>query len=182
MPFKAYRLKGYTNGNAVFAQLGSGNLLYGFNPYLIVMKESRGSIDYDTKTYVNPCSETLGYVPVGNVKMMGTVKTISNSEASKLGAYIMHNDNSWRKVMADQDATAYIPPFRAYLTVDGSAAGAKIGSVLSDETTTGVENIILKDNDGTTHIYDLRGMDRGTDFDSLPTGVYIRGGKKVVKR
>ncbi|MCI6102466.1 MAG: hypothetical protein MR709_05370 [Bacteroidales bacterium] len=182
MPFKAYRLKGYTNGNAVFAQLGSGNLLYGFNPYLIVMKESRDSIDYDTKTYVDPCSESLGYVPAGNVKMMGTVKTISNSEASKLGAYIMQNDNSWRKVMADQDATAYIPPFRAYLTVDGSAAGAKIGSVLSDETTTGVENIILKDNDGTTHIYDLRGMDRGTDFDSLPTGVYIRGGKKVVKR
>ena len=59
--------------------------------------------------------------------------------------------------------------------------GAKIGSVFSDGTT-GVENIILEDNDGTTHIFDLRGMDRGTDFDSLPTGVYIRGGKKVVKR
>ena len=182
MPFKVYWFTKSSNGNAVFSQLGDGSLLECFTPYLIVMKENRDRIDYGKSTSVNPCPTVLGYVEKGDIKLRGTVKTISNSEASELGAYIMQNDNSWRKVMADQDATAYIPPFRAYLTVDGGAAGAKIGSVLSDGTTTGVENIILKDNDGTTHIYDLRGMDRGTDFDSLPTGVYIRGGKKVVKR
>ena len=94
----------------------------------------------------------------------------------------MQDDGSWRKVIKDKENTAYIPPFRAYLTVSGLTSGAKIGSVFSDGTTTGVENIILKNNDGTTHIYDLNGIDRGTDFNSLPTGIYIRGGKKVVKR
>ena len=182
MPFKAYQLMGSSNGNAVFTQLANGESLEAFKPYLIVMKESKQSLDYDKEITVKHYDGNAQFVQQGNIKMTGTVKTISNSEASELGAYIMQNDNSWRKVMADQDATAYIPPFRAYLTVDGGAAGAKIGSVLSDGTTTGVENIILKDNDGTTHIYDLRGMDRGTDFDSLPTGVYIRGGKKVVKK
>lgn len=181
LPFKAYWLTRYTNGNAVFSEIGYGPLA-SFTPYLIVMKEDKDRIDYDQSASVQSSRNNLGYLEAGSLKLMGTVKTISNSEASKLGAYIMQNDNSWRKVMADQDTTAYIPPFRAYLTVDGGAAGAKIGSVLSDGTTTGVENIILKDNDGTTHIYDLRGMDRGTDFDSLPTGIYIRGGKKVVKK
>ena len=182
MPFKAYKLMGASNGNAVFTQLANGESLEAFKPYLIVMNESKQSLDYDKEITVKHYDGNAQFVQQGDIKMTGTLATVSNGEASELGAYIMQNDNSWRKVMADQDTTAYIPPFRAYLTVDGGAAGAKIGSVLSDGTTTGVENIILQDNDGTTHIYDLRGMDRGTDFDSLPTGVYIRGGKKVVKR
>lgn len=182
MPFKAYQLMGSSNGNAVFTQLANGESLEAFKPYLIVMNESKQSLDYDKEITVKHYDGNAQFVQQGDIKMTGTLATVSNGEASELGAYIMQNDNSWRKVMADQDATAYIPPFRAYLTVDGGAAGAKIGSVLSDGTTTGVENIILKDNDGTAHIYDLQGRDRGTDFDSLPTGVYIRGGKKVVKR
>ena len=179
MPFKAYVLSKYTGGNAVFSQVSNGSPLYALMPYLIVMKEDRERIDYDQSAIVKSYDTSLGYVERGDIKMMGTVKTITNDEASQLGAYTLQNDGSWKKVMTE-DATAYIPPFRAYLTVDGTA-GAKIGSVFSDGTT-GVENIILEDNDGTTHIFDLRGMDRGTDFDSLPTGVYIRGGKKVVKR
>ena len=181
MPFKAYMLSKNTGGNAVFSQVSNGSPLEALMPYLIVMKADKERIDYNHSAIVKSYDTSLGYVERGDIKMMGTVKTISNSEASKLGAYTLQNDGSWKKVMTE-DASAYIPPFRAYLTVDGGAAGAKIGSVFSDGTTTSVENIILEDNDGTTHIYDLRGIDRGTDFDRLPAGVYIRGGKKVVKR
>ncbi len=179
MPFKAYVLSKYTGGNAVFSQVSNGSPLYALMPYLIVLKADKERIDYDQSAIVKSYDTSLGYVERGDIKMMGTVKTITNDEASQLGAYTLQNDGSWKKVMTE-DATAYIPPFRAYLTVDGTA-GAKIGSVFSDGTT-GVENIILEDNDGTTHIYDLRGIDRGTNLDKLPTGVYIRGGKKVVKR
>lgn len=182
MPFKVYWFTKSSNGNAVFSQLGDGSLLECFTPYLIVMKENRDRIDYGKSTSVNPCPTVLGYVEKGDIKMMGTVTTISNDEAHELGAYTLQNDGSWRKVMKDKDATAYIPPFRAYLTVDGMTSGAKIGSMFSDGSTTGVENIILKDSDGTMHIYDLNGIDRGTDFNSLPAGIYIRGGKKVVKK
>ena len=31
-------------------------------------------------------------------------------------------------------------------------------------------------------IYDLQGIDRGTDLNSLPAGIHIRGGKKIRKR
>ena len=180
LPFKAYKLTGYSNGNAIFSELADSDTLAAYTPYLIMMNESVNTISYQKETVVKHHADNDSTVQTDGLKMTGTVVNISNGEASNLGAYIMQNDNSWRRVMADQDATAYIPPFRAYLT--SPAAGAKIGSVFTDGTTTGVENIILQDNDGTTHIYDLRGMDRGTDFDSLPTGVYIRGGKKVVKR
>ena len=182
MPFKAYMLSRTTGGNAVFSQVSNGSPLYALMPYLIVMKDSRERIDYDQSAIVKSFDTSLGYVQQGDIKMMGTVKTISNDEASQLGAFTLQDDGSWRKVIKDKDNTAYIPPFRAYLTVSGLTSGAKIGSVFSDGTTTGVENIILKNNDGTTHIYDLNGIDRGTDFNSLPTGIYIRGGKKVVKR
>ena len=181
MPFKAYMLSRTTGGNAVFSQVSNGSPLYALMPYLIVMKADKERIDYNHSAIVKSYDTSLGYVERGDIKMMGTVKTITNDEASQLGAYTLQNDGSWKKVMTE-DASAYIPPFRAYLTVDGGAADAKIGSVFSDGTTTGVENIILEDNDGTTHIYDLRGIDRGTDFNRLPAGVYIRGGKKVVKR
>lgn len=182
MPFKAYMLSRTTGGNAVFSQVSNGSPLYALMPYLIVMKEGRERIDYDQSAIVKSYQTSLGYVQQGDIKMMGTVKTLSNDEAHELGAYTLQNDGSWRKVMADRDKSAFIPPFRAYLTSDGSASSAKIYSVFSDDTTTGVENIILEDSDGTTHIYDLNGIDRGTDFNSLPTGIYIRGGKKVVKR
>lgn len=180
MPFRAYALSRSTGGNAVFSQVSNGSSLEALMPYLIVMKDSRDYIDYDQSATVKSYDTSLGYVAAGNIKMMGTVKTISNSEASNLGAYTLQNDGSWKKVMTE-DASAYIPPFRAYITIDGSAS-AKIGSIFSDGTTTGVENIILEDNDGTTRIYDLRGIDCGTDLDKLPTGVYIRGGKKFVKK
>ena len=181
MPFRAYALSRSSGGTAVFSQISNGNPLNALMPYLIVMKEGRDRIDFDQST-VKSYDTSLEYVQRGNIKMTGTIKTITNDEAHDLGAYTLQNDGSWRKVMKDKDKTAYIPPFRAYLTVDGGAAGAKIGSFFSEGTATGVENIILEDNDGTTHIYDLRGIDRGTDFDKLPTGVYIRGGKKIVKK
>ena len=31
-------------------------------------------------------------------------------------------------------------------------------------------------------IYDLQGIDRGTDLNSLPSGIYIRGGRKYIIR
>ena len=161
-----------SGGNAIFNQLEGNDSLVAFTPYLIMMNESTERIGYSQKTVVQ----------AGNISMTGTLRTVLNSEADSLGAYIMQDDGNWKKVMKEKDATAYIPPFRAYLCSTGMGlAHPAIGSVFSD-ITTGVGNIILKDNDGTMRIYDLQGIDRGTDLNSLPSGIYIRGGKKIRKR
>ena len=182
LPFKAYKLSGYSGGNAIFNQLEGNDSLVAFTPYLIMMNESTESLNFQKKTIVKHHVDNDSIVQQGDIKMMGTLKRISNSEADSLGAYIMQDDGNWKKVMKEKDATAYIPSFRAYLCSTGMGlAHPTIGSVFSD-ITTGVGNIILKDNDGTMRIYDLQGIDRGTDLNSLPSGIYIRGGKKIRKR
>ena len=98
-------------------------------PYLIMMNESTERIGYSQKTVVQ----------AGNISMAGTLRTVLNSEADSLGAYIMQDDGNWKKVMKEKDVTAYIPPFRAYLCSTGMGlAHPNMGSVFSG-ITTGVE-------------------------------------------
>ena len=69
---------------------------------------------------------------------------------------------------------------KAYLEVPTSITGAKSLSFLD---ATGINDIRTdkKINDNFT-IYSLTGVNLGTDLNSLPSGVYVRGGKKIVKR
>ena len=59
-------------------------------------------------------------------------------------------------------------------------------SLWSDEKsfkfgTSGISSVILNDNAVSQGIYDLNGRYMGTDVNNLRRGVYIRGGKKIVK-
>lgn len=47
--------------------------------------------------------------------------------------------------------------------------------------TTGITNIMLNSSDNSQRIFNLQGRSMGTDFNALPRGIYIIGGKKVVK-
>lgn len=47
---------------------------------------------------------------------------------------------------------------------------------------TGINHIKTTDRDGTVRYYDLQGRYIGTSLNSLPTGVYIGGGKKIMKK
>lgn len=47
---------------------------------------------------------------------------------------------------------------------------------------TGINHIKTTDRNGTVRYYDLQGRYIGTSLNSLPTGVYIEGGKKIMKK
>ncbi len=87
----------------------------------------------------------------------------------------------WRQ-FSDKN-TDYMPPFRgAIMRVPGTSS-AKQFIVLSEGETTGI-NDVTNDADaqqGAQRIYTIDGRYVGTDFDSLPSGMYIMKGKKTLK-
>ena len=183
LPFKAYKLKEYTGGNAVFRQLENGEFLEAFTPYLIVMNESTERLDFQQEAIVKHYDESNApSVEAGGMTMTGTLTSLDNAAAAAANAYILQNDGLWHKVTTDNTA-ATIPAYRAYLTMPASAPAKAIRMVLGD-TTTGI-NGVVNDYSHSGAVYNLQGQkvaDSLTDDvrRQLPTGVYIVNGKKVV--
>lgn len=76
-----------------------------------------------------------------------------------------------------------IAPMRAYLTYT-APAGAKVVRFTIDGTTTGIANIQADGEVTISHkgVYSLSGQYLGESTDSLPKGVYIVNGKKIIKK
>ncbi|MCM1452837.1 MAG: hypothetical protein NC102_11305, partial [Clostridium sp.] len=52
-----------------------------------------------------------------------------------------------------------------------------------DSSTSGIESAIIDTEEAENQpIYNLQGICMGTDWDALPAGLYVRGGKKIAKR
>ena len=90
----------------------------------------------------------------------------------------------WKRM---PDKTGYkklIPPFRGCIMLKPGASSAKQFVLLTeDNQTTGI-NDVKNDADaqqGAQRIYTIDGRFVGTDFDSLPSGMYIMKGKKTLK-
>ncbi len=76
-----------------------------------------------------------------------------------------------------------IPPFRGFVNLLPGASGAKKFMVLDEGKTTGISDV-TNDADaqqGAQRIYTMDGRYVGTNFDSLPSGMYIMKGKKTLK-
>ena len=46
----------------------------------------------------------------------------------------------------------------------------------------GIQSLRVQSSTSSQHIYNLQGVDVGTDIHHLPAGVYVMGGKKIMKR
>ena len=114
----------------------------------------------------------------------GTVDGVDNATAAAANAYILHDDGLFHKVTTEHsDAT--VPAYRAYI-ICPKASGAKELSIIIDGETTGIDGM-TDDAAGTKNgpVYDLQGRHVADRFDAatrntLPAGVYIVGGRKVV--
>ena len=87
----------------------------------------------------------------------------------------------WRQYSTKNEA--FVPPFRGFIMSIPGATGAKKFVVLSEGETTGI-NDVTTDADaqqGAQRIYTIDGRYVGTNFDSLPSGMYIMKGKKTLK-
>ena len=118
--------------------------------------------------------------------LRGTFNGIDNKTAGEMGAYILQSDGDWHPVLSSTDAEkkAEILPFRAFLLPSVRNAKARIGMTLEDaDDVDGIDTIETIDEDGTERYYDLNGRLRATGNqkrETLPKGVYIHNGKKVM--
>lgn len=58
----------------------------------------------------------------------------------------------------------------------------KYGIDCSSEKVNGIQSLSVHPSMHGQHVYNLQGMEVGTDIHHLPAGVYVIGGKKIIKR
>lgn len=87
----------------------------------------------------------------------------------------------WRQYSTKNEA--FVPPFRGFILHIPGTPGAKQFTVLSEGETTGISDVTGNTDvqQGAQRIYTLDGRYVGTDFNSLPSGMYIMKGKKTLK-
>ena len=89
----------------------------------------------------------------------------------------------WRQMKNDKPKGHAIPAFRGFIYLKPGTSGAKQFMVLSDDETTGINDVTtdVDAQQGAQRIYTIDGRYVGTNFDSLPSGMYIMKGKKTLK-
>lgn len=89
----------------------------------------------------------------------------------------------WQQMKNGKPEGYPIPPFRGFVYLIPGTSGAKRFMVLSESKPTGISNA-TNDADAqqdVQRIYTMDGRYVGTNFDSLPSGIYIMKGKKTLK-
>ncbi len=134
---------------------------------------------------------------------LGCTERLNNTLAANLNTWLLNTDLSgidvWRKVHKTEDPASSasatpLPismtvsepgapaPFRAYIQPVSKTAPAKSFVILMDGETTGIDSLEQgMPQNGTQRIYTLDGHYAGDSFDSLPSGIYVIKGKKIVK-
>lgn len=115
---------------------------------------------------------------------MGGTERLNNKLAANLNTWLLNTDSKgidvWRPV---NGGTATAAPFRGYIQPKNNApSNAKHFVVLMENETTGIDDLQQdKEQNGAQRIYTLDGRYVGTSFDTLPNGIYVIKGKKIVK-
>ncbi|PJE99040.1 peptidase M26 [Prevotella intermedia] len=179
--FKAYTLSGGNKNEVHFKEVD--DKLTAYTPYYITANgmPQLGGTNIEVKAYTgaNLTTSANGY------SIKGTVVSMDNATAAAANAYILQDDGMFHKVTTDNPG-ATVPAYHAYIICPPQASGAKQLSVVLDGETTGIGDVTNEATDGKNGpVYDLQGRrvaDRldGATRHSLPAGVYIVGGRKVV--
>lgn len=115
------------------------------------------------------------------IKLVGswTEGTPTTSDYAEYDCYGINPDGKTIGKMDNETKATY---YRAFIAISKSVQQAKPFSIsLGDNTATGINNISNNLDTNNKRIYNLQGAYVGTSLQDLPKGVYIIGGKKVVK-
>ncbi len=174
---KFYELRS-RDGDDVYFGLVSGTV-NAFTPYLIVAADNDVTIQYQGSVEILSTSDAenqLQTATAAGVTIHGTLRRINNAEAAGQ-YYVLQTNNEWRRVPSN--SSVGVPPFRAYLTLDGSQP-ANLHFGLED----GTEGISLAgtatDGPSCDAWYTLQGQ-RLTASPSAP-GIYIHHDRKIMVR
>lgn len=193
----------------MFNSIPDGSTLEANRPYLLRITDGKNHSSQEFKAIDNPVviaksnTEKYEYDKIKpNVFIPGTkdqnyVFTGSTEKIVRSAAGILSSLNPWTlgrdketgkdlwKRMPDKTSWGkLIPPFRGVILPKSATAAAKQFVLLDeDNQTTGI-NDVTKNADvqqDAQRIYTIDGRYVGTDFDSLPSGMYIMKGKKTLK-
>ncbi len=117
--------------------------------------------------------------------LAGTIPAITTSSvySGTQCPYTLQPDKSSSAGFYPWDGTrhATIDPFRCYIPGTTAAASKGFRFSFDDDTVDGIGDI-TPDTPSDAPIYNLQGIAVGSNLDTLPQGIYLRDGKKVVKR
>ncbi|EGC18802.1 hypothetical protein, partial [Prevotella multiformis] len=175
--FKAYTLSGGNKNEVHFKE--TKDKLTAYTPYYITADGTPqlGGTNIEVKAYTgaNLTTSANGY------SIKGTVVSMDNATAAAANAYILQDDGMFHKVTTDNPG-ATVPAYHAYIICPPQASGAKQLSVVLNGETTGIGDVTDDNADMNASVYDLQGRYLGTSFNHLPAGIYVVGGKKVIKK
>ena len=153
-------------------------------PYLVVVSDNVSVGSEAQPVNLNTAIDAVGdATATDGYQLCGTLRGMTHDEAVTTDAYILQSDGTWKKVTdtADENKNAYIPPFRAYIVKTTSGSGARLYSVISDETPTGIDDTSrLMNNEETAKDgwYTLDG--RLVNGKPSQKGVYVKANRKIV--
>ena len=193
----------------MFKSIPDGSTLEANRPYLLRITDGKNHSSQEFKAIDNPVviaksnTEKYEYDKIKpNVFIPGTkdqnyVFTGSTEKIVRSAAGINWLLNPWTlgrdketgkdlwKRMPDKTGWGkLIPPFRGVILPKSATAAAKQFVLLDeDNQTTGISDVTNNADaqQGAQRIYTIDGRYVGTNFDSLPSGMYIMKGKKTLK-
>lgn len=151
-------------------------------PYLIKPVRDVVNPIFSNVTYVKNIEPKAIEDINGQFAFVGTFDPVNlNVDGSDL--FLLANGNL-AKPKSDKVNEMY--GMRAYFKInEQSSSSAKQITYAIDcgsETVNGIQSLHSHPSTRNQHIYNLQGVDVGTDIHHLPAGVYVMDGKKIIKR
>lgn len=185
---EAYKLSSRDGSTLIFSKETAATMS-AYTPYLIRRESgSTGALSFDNVAMTNQAVELapeLYTVTNGSTtdgwQFFGTTSPIENAEAEANRLYVLDANNIWKPVVSTA-TDGYVHSFRAFLQApEGYTGAAPVAFILDEGTTTGLDRVQAEIEKNEADIYTLEGRYVGRNYDALPKGLYIVGGKKIYK-
>lgn len=151
-------------------------------PYLIKPVRDVANPIFSNVTYVKNIEPKAIKDTNGQFAFVGTFDPVKlNDDGSEL--FLLSNGNL-AKPKSDKVSEMY--GLRAYFKINeqNSTSAKQITYAIDcgSDIVNGIQSLRVQPSTSSLHIYNLQGVDVGADIHHLPAGVYVMGGKKIIKR
>lgn len=151
-------------------------------PYLIKPKGKVENPIFSNVVYKKDVTPQTVQDETGQYAFVGTFDPVNlNVDGSEL--FLLSNGNL-AKPKSDKVNEMY--GMRAYFKINeqNSSSAKQITYAIDcgSDIVNGIQSLRVQPSTSSQHIYNLQGVDVGADIQHLPAGVYVMGGKKIIKR
>ena len=186
---KLYAVIAENNAPVVnFKTVAANDKISAYSPYLIKAKTAGShSLNVGAVTYKSNAGEPPYTATIDEIYTFYPVMEITYTAVEK-GYYLDSEQNSF---VYNKNEKANVPPLRYYMTMwdknaedyivptSGGASKVKF-CVIGEDEPTGITDMVDDAANASGKIYNLQGVVVGNTTESLPKGVYIKNGRKII--